>query len=134
MTLEAFFAASRSSGFKWGERDCLTWPASWAVARGHADPARLFRGSYTTSAEARRIVRLYGGVLMLARDGCRAADLPEIDPASASSGDLGVGVMDGETDWGRSPMGLICAGAFWAALSPLGVILGRAEMLAAWKV
>jgi hypothetical protein len=134
LTLGEYLRRQARCRFVYGLNDCLLWTASWAWVRGHPDAAAPFRGRYATRDAASRIVRRGGGMLAMARAGARRAHLVEIDPANAVRGDIGLGFL-GETAWPGEPAGLIRAGSYWAGLpAGGGVLLGEAEMVAAWRV
>jgi hypothetical protein len=131
LTLEQFFRMTPAYGFSWEGENCLTWPASWAMQRGYLDPAAGYRGRFSTRAAAMRFVRQAGGLVAVADAGAARAGLAEIDPEAALSGDIGVGRFDGA----RVLVGMIRAGAFWAALDVTGaVIIAEGEAVAAWGV
>lgn len=136
LTLEQYYRLTAAVGFGYGSNDCLLWVASWAMLRGHPDPAEPYRGRYRTATSARRFVREHGGLVAVAAAGAARAGLKAIDPREAVSGDVGVGTFDATTGWGRrAPVGLIRAGLGWAAISASGaVVIGDAEPELAWRI
>ena len=134
----ARYLAGARRRFVYGEHDCFLFAADWIVAQGWPDPAAAYRGAYASQFPGgqRRIVRRAGGVLALARETCAAVGLPEIDAGAAVAGDVAVGhTGPGPHAWRGEPVCLIKAGDFWATLTAnAGVVLGPAEILAAWSV
>jgi hypothetical protein len=124
--------------FRWGGLDgddCMTFPASWALAAIGIDPAEGLRGTYRSKAEAHAILDRHGGPLAfmagrLIRIGATRADEPE-------DGDIGLVRMLAEEsmdDAEVTEVGAIRFGPLWAAITPSGVIGKRAEHIAAWRL
>ncbi|TAU98170.1 hypothetical protein ELI38_20415 [Rhizobium leguminosarum] len=61
--LEAFIAENNTRAWRPGEVDCCMFLASWAIWRGHPDPAAHLRGTYADEAGFRSIVAEAGGVV-----------------------------------------------------------------------
>lgn len=73
--------------FVWGKSDCLTLCADVVLALTGEDPMQLYRGSYSSAAEARRLLGSEG----FADVGeALAAQFEEVAPAMARRGDIGI--------------------------------------------
>ncbi len=121
--------ARMSMPFCWGTFDCVLFAADVVQALTGEDLAAAFRGRYSTELGARRkMLHMFGAdvqsVVMRYR-------FPEILPAAARRGDLGV--FDGS---GGQTVA-VCLGRDWYAPDASGVGLGahaRAEIKRAWRV
>ena len=113
--------------FVWGQADCILTGADWVRAVEGWDPAEAFRGQYDTEDEALAWLTLSGGLVAMIQGQMKRPTV--LDPRR---GDVGVVVVRGIS--GRSEVTAICTGARWAAKSPGGLWIGRAECVAAWRV
>ncbi len=52
----------RFTAFEWGKHDCCLWAATAVEAVTGTDPAADFRATYSTAAEAVKIVENLGGI------------------------------------------------------------------------
>ena len=110
--------------FRWGVHDCCLWAADCALALSGVDHAATYRGTYSSAAEALRLVQQLGGL-----DAIGAMAGPECPPMCACVGDVGL-----VTDEGRELLG-VCMGTVW--LVPASHGLGALPLDAAvkaWRV
>lgn len=79
--------------FEWGQHDCMLFPADAVLAMTGVDPAKEWRGRYSTRIGAARILRK----VIAAGDGSAVVRsiLPEIAPLLASDGDIAAVEQDG---------------------------------------
>ncbi len=90
LRLTRFMASASQMRFKWGAHDCCLFAADGVKAITGVDPALPFRGTYTGSRGAHKIVNQYGGgtvgelVAKVLEDG----GFSEIDPLRAMAGDV----------------------------------------------
>lgn len=123
--LSAFLRQAARRPFIWGEADCILTGADWVREVEGWDPAEGFRRAYRTREEALSLLpdglaSMIGGRLV--RDRIEAP----------GAGDVGVVVVRGID--GPVEVTAICTGSRWAAKSPGGLWIGRAECVAAWRV
>lgn len=122
MTLGEFVNASVPRPWVWGEQDCTMWAADWCVARWGVDPAREFRGTYSTEAEVDGLVRAAGGLIgLVAPQMDFLAEKP--DPAEGD-----VGVID---VLGRQTAGIFFGGK-WAFRTRAGAGFIQRAPLIVW--
>jgi hypothetical protein len=122
--LAACIAERQARPFAWGDQDCARFPAACVQAMTGADPMAAVP-AYSTAAEAARIIGAAGGLGALA-----AARLgPEVLPAAAQVGDVGLLANDGReclAVWG---------GDCWLAAGEQGLVrLPLAAALRVWRV
>lgn len=124
--LTAFLAGEVSRPFVRGRHDCLTWLGDWvAIVRG-ADPAAVWRGTYTGWFGAARII--HGAGSMAALIDRAVAPLGIERTATPKPGDIAVvQTPDGE-------LGAIRVAAGFAMLATGGLVVARVPMIAAWSV
>ena len=115
--------------FGWGSSDCLLLPMDGVLAMTGVDPAAAIRGTYRSARGAAR---------QLARRGhahvgeAFAAHFPEIAPALAHRGDLGlIRVPEGSGYAGVILFGL---GAFGKAAAGGTVFVPRSAILRAFRI
>lgn len=123
--LNALVRSRMSTPFEWGVHDCCLWAADCAQAINGTDHAAAYRGTYSSAAEAMRLVQQLGGMEAL---GAMAG--PECPPMCACVGDVGL-VADPE---GRELLG-VCMGTVW--LVPTAAGLGALPLdvgVKAWRV
>lgn len=126
--LSDFLCRASAEPFVYGEWDCAMFVANWVRAVTGNDPAAALRGSYSGEAGWRRLVLRGGGLRALVGSVARSAGLVEIDPASATPGDIGViATRMGQT-------GAIRVDAGWAVKMRRSVAIGPADALGAWRV
>lgn len=85
----------RHAPFAWGTNDCITWASDVTLAITGRDPWAAHRGTYSTEAEADRIVGSAGLEALVERL-MRDAGAREIPVAMAQRGDwviVGIGNM-----------------------------------------
>ena len=121
--LQGLMLARRRAPFVWGANDCFLFAADCAEACTGIDPAAELRNAYATEREARRKMQEVGDLITLAatRFG------PEIAPALAQRGDVGLTVQAG-----RSLL-CVCNGSTWLAPAPEGLAEAPAPYRA-WRV
>lgn len=123
-SLRALVSARLAVPFAWGRNDCCLWAADAVLATTGTDHAAGIRGTYSTAAEAVRVVAELGGMEAI---GARAG--AAIPPLMAAEGDIGLIDADGRG------MLAVCAGQGWLAPAALGLALyplDAARM--AWRV
>lgn len=76
--------------FKWGPRDCATWPADIHVAAGLPDPMKPWRGKYRSMLGAYKILWRRGGMEASMRKLAASQGWKEIKVENAKTGDLGL--------------------------------------------
>lgn len=108
--------------WEWGEHDCCTFAAGWAMLCGHADPMAGWRGAYSSEEEARRIMEDAGGLVVLWSAALAALSRPEGEP---QQGDIGICNVIGED--GPTANGGIFTGGRWSFLAPRGLCVLRVE-------
>lgn len=114
--------------FIWGETDCEMTLADWVLAVEGWDPAADLRGTYDDEAGAGLVMAEAGGAVGLITRQLGRAPSPDVWP-----GDIGLIEVRGEV--GRQTVGAICIRPDrWAAKSPRGVWIGRAEGLTTWRI
>lgn len=125
--------------------DCCTFPADWAIARGHPDPMRAWRRLYTSEAEAEAIIFDGGGLATLFAIGMWEAGVPEIDPfPRLGVGNLGPHKIPGDLREGDIGVleiagdgaGAIYTGKRWALAAPRGIVCASIErecVLRVWR-
>lgn len=118
--LAVVIAAYQGGVFVWGERDCFRLPV---------DVARAVSGLVLWS-DVRPYRCARGAAVRLARHGFRevgealAAVLPEVPPAQARRGDVGVAIEGGRD------AGVVVLGAEIAGMAPAGLTIVPRERLA----
>ncbi|MHC2573964.1 DUF6950 family protein [Rhizobium leguminosarum] len=127
--LEAFIAENNKRGWRPGEVDCCMFLASWAIWRGHPDPAAQLRGTYSDEAGFRSIVTEAGGVVPVVQRciesiGGRLVDRPKHGV---------VGVIGSHSDMTRQ-WGAIFDGSRWLMRFRDNVGPVAARPLAIWEI
>lgn len=123
--LQACLAERWAQPFAWGAQDCALFAADCADACTGVDPAADLRGTYSDAAGAARVVAELGGLAAIA-----AARMgPEIAPALAQPGDIGLVLNDG-----RECLA-VCTGGMWHAPGAAGLCaLPMAQAQRAWRL
>lgn len=123
--LIALIHARKAQPMAWGVNDCCLWPADAVLAMTGRDPAKPWRGTYSSARGARLALAMVGGLA-----GAGALCGPEIQPLCAQVGDVGLVSSNGMRE-----AGAVCIGANWLAVVRNG--LGLVELSAArkaWRV
>ncbi len=129
MSLGDYLLEAGRRPWAWGEHDCATFPAGWAMLRGHADPMAGWRGTYATEEEAQEIIEEAGGLLVLWSSALAALAVAQ---GGAEAGDIGVcAVMD---EGGLTANGGIFTGERWAFLAPRGLYCAPVDPPHVFKV
>lgn len=125
-TMFAGFAAARASmPFEWGRNDCCLFAADAVHAMTGHDFAADWRGTYTTTGDAARLMVKRGGLSAIATEALGES----VSPLLAGVGDV---VLC--TNAGRELLA-ICNGGTALAPGENGMeVLGMDAALAAWKV
>lgn len=94
--------------FTWGESDCCLAVCDVLAALGWPDPAASYRGAYADEIGA----RAFGSAEDIAARECARLGWPEVDPATAMPGDVGVYgnslMIRSEAAWiGKAESGLV---------------------------
>lgn len=100
---------------RWGVDDCMLAVADVVMEITGKDPAKPFRGRYTTKRGALRVMGR-GGTLKAANDAARRLRWRGISPHSAGPGDVGLMLMKGEDMRGRQVTvyaAMICRAPGW---------------------
>lgn len=123
-----YLAGAARKPFVWGAHDCSLWVADWVALRAGYDPAEPYRGRYTTARGCARLITRAGGLVALW--GRALAALQSIQ--CAEPGDVGiVHLRRGDR---LSHAGAICTGPErWAAFTEVGLSVGTATAVAAWR-
>ena len=111
----------------WGASDCILTGADWVREVEGWDPADGWRGTYDTEEEAEAWLTLGGGLVQMID---QRLNRPRV--AEPCVGFVGVVPVLGVN--GRAEVTAICTGERWAAKSPRGLWIGRAEPVAIWRV
>lgn len=123
--LAALFAARAAEPFTWGRFDCCLFAADAVQAVTGHDPAADLRGTYSTAAEAVRVLERVGGVAGVA---IRRAG-PVIPAQLAQAGDVGLSLLDPER-----PALAVWGGAAWHAAGTIGLATVPASaVVRAWR-
>lgn len=123
--LHALVQERQAKPFAWGEHDCALWAADVVHALTGEDPAKEWRGTYSTALEAARVLRELGGMEAMAT---RTLGEP-IAPLMARVGDVGLLESCGRECFA------VCNGDHWMAPGEHG--LDVADLYAAkkaWRV
>lgn len=80
------FLERMAAPFKWSHNDCCLFAADCILAATGDDPAADVRGKYDDALSAARLIDSLGGLEKIAASRCG----PEIPPASAVFGDIGL--------------------------------------------
>jgi hypothetical protein len=121
---------ARDTPFAWGTHDCCLWAANVAVALTGKDPAKDWRGKYTTALEAARFIEeSSGGLLELVSAGCDSVGFVSQIPAYAQRGDIVLARQ------GMQELAGICIGAEWVGPSKEGLLKKpMGDAILAWRV
>lgn len=124
--LRHFLREASRQTFAYGKTDCLIWMAPWVMRRRGVDPAATLRGSYSTKAEALRIILCAGGMVPLMASlleplGIRRAEEPVCGDVSVARG------PEGE-------MGGIVLERMVACLAHPGLFMRPMPIVAAWNL
>jgi hypothetical protein len=123
--LAALFAARAGTPFTWGQHDCCLFAADAVLAVTGHDLAADLRGTYSTAAEAARVLAQLGGVV-----GIAIARAGKVVPAAlAQPGDVGLSHHDPER-----PSLAVWGGAAWHAAAAVGVVALQPDaVVRAWR-
>lgn len=117
-------------GFRWSQRDCLTWLGLWSEENTGIDGAAEWRGRYRTRIGCLRALSRSGGMEACIERGALAAGMVRTgDPVVGA-----VGLINLRTAKGVEPVGAIFNGVRWSALTERGVLSVRAEPVVAWNL
>lgn len=121
--LSALIAERRAAPFAWGENDCAIFACDGVLAITGTDPAAGLR-AHRTAQEATKTLRQGNGVAGLAE----ARLGPEIAPALAQVGDVGLAELDG-----RDTL-VLCVGMHWFGPGAAGLVdVPAATVPRAWR-
>lgn len=121
--LAALLAERRKTPFRFGLNDCCTFAAEAVRVQTGLDPGTGLRG-HRTAQEAEAVLAEWHGVgsIATARLG------PEIAPALAQVGDVGLAVLEG-----RDTL-VVCTGMQWTGPGDAGLLNLSAERVTrAWR-
>ena len=118
----------RASKFVWGETDCIMATCNYIRDATGTDPAKPWRGSYSTEAGALAILDAHGGVLGLFTHGMALAGFERVLVEHPGM-PVVCRVRDAEV------AGIVCPGG-WMGFMALGrgMVEMRAEVLSAWAI
>lgn len=123
--LQACLAERRARPLAWGSQDCVLFAADCVDACTGVDPAAGMRGTYSDAASAARLVQEMGGLAAIAAAHCG----PEVVPALAQIGDVGLVLNDG-----RECLA-VCIGTMWMAPGAEGLCaLPHSQAMRAWRL
>jgi hypothetical protein len=123
--LAALFAARERVPFTWGQHDCCLFAADAVLAVTGHDLAADLRGTYSTAAEAARVLAGLGGVAGIAI--ARAGRV--VPTALAQPGDVGLSHHEPSR-----PALAVWGGTAWHAAAPVGVVALPADaVVRAWR-
>lgn len=125
--LKSFLREVAQRPFEWGVSDCELTLADWVLRVEGWDPAAGIRGTYDDEGGAAAVLSSAGGaVALITRQLGRSPCL------HARPGDIGLIEVTGVD--GPRIVGAICTGSRWAAKSPRGLWIGRANGLTTWRI
>jgi hypothetical protein len=88
--VSAELAAFFDGPFVWGQSDCCTCVCDAFAARFGIDPMAPLRDMYCGEADAREMIKAWGGWVKMFRSLADLAGLPVSDPAVWSDGAIGL--------------------------------------------
>lgn len=111
--------------------DCAAgFVAGWVEQERGVDGATPWRGRYRTALGCQRILKREGGLVGVVGRGAAIVGLaPVTDPVAGD-----IGVVRAQTAAGEGEVSAIKTRVGWALLSPTGLIVAPASVLAAWRV
>lgn len=112
--------------FVWGTHDCVLFGADWIAMQTGTDPAAEYRGRYTSSAEAAKIIGRAGGLLAVISAAMDAGGFSVTD--DPRPGDVGL-VSDGQSE-----AFAIRTAARWAGKTERGLYVVETEFRRAWSI
>lgn len=119
-SLEEWLGKAPYLEWQWGETDCTMWVADWCILRFGFDPARMFRGTYSTEEQACDLVA--GGLANL----IAPFMAPLREKREPEAGDVGVILLAGrETS-------AIFNGRDWAIRTQRGLFEGPLKPIKVW--
>lgn len=125
--LDQFLEAATARTFRDGEWDCQLFPAEWVRLVTGVDPAKEWRGRYSTALGRERILKREGGPLAVMTRGAESARLKRT--TEPVRGDVGLIRLSGR-DYGA-----VCLGDRWALVTRRGLAAERPdEVIRAWEV
>ena len=115
MTTGEYISLTAELPWSWGSQDCTLWVADWCIHRWGFDPARRFRGRYSTG-EAACLLMACG---MITRVG---PEIPLNVKAHADEGDIAVIRIMGKQ------VAALRSESYWAfrTVDGVGFVKGRA--------
>lgn len=129
MGLDQFLDAAAARPFRDGEHDCLLWLADWVRELTGVDTAQDLRGRYRTSLGQARYLKANGGPQAVVEQRAQAAGLVRLEtPAPGAVGVLAAFVAPARC----GVVGGIYTGRRWAILARRGLLLVKADPIAAW--
>ena len=131
MDIDGFLQRASARPWRWGEHDCTLFAADWVAACTGRDPASGWRGTYSTALGCERALMRAGGLEHVWSEALAAAGLKAT--AEPRVGDLGL-VLRRSTDLAWRPTGAVLARDAWASLTPGGLHVADAPIVAAWRI
>jgi len=151
--LDGYLCEAGRRRWSWGDVDCFLFVADWIERITGIDCAGEYRGAYTTSREARRLIKDNGGPVafadvLLARAGCVATKSPQqcdvalVRVRFAQATEAGRLVMSSAattrpTRTVFGPIGAICRRPGLWAVKPAdapGLVFGDFPLIQAWAL
>lgn len=139
--LKTYLGSAGRSPFAWAECDCYLFVADWVERVTGVDPAGEYRGAYTTSREARNIIRQHGGPLvfadaLLARAGCERIIASVADVGDVALVQVALKVIANKNKVIMVPVGAIkVKDGLWAVKTTGATLtIGDFAVLRAWAV
>lgn len=126
--LSDYLVALAGRRWQWGQTDCLLILSDWIMVRRGVDPGARWRGTYSTEAECRVLLRREGGIRRLLSGALEAHGIKRTTMAAA--GDVGL------VRPVRELVGGICAAPDrWAVLTRgKGVVIAPMRSVGTWTI
>jgi hypothetical protein len=110
--LHEYLSEVKDKAFSWGEHDCCTFACGWVEKYTGKDYMQEYRGAYTSSLGAARLLKKEGGLPQLAEKvfgrshPIAFASVGDVVCGDSGNG-LALGVCVGETSFFVGPDGLV---------------------------
>jgi len=92
--LAAHCRAGDAAPFELGKMDCSLFAADWVRLQTGVDLAASWRGTYSTRREYLRLLSADGGLVRVVARAMHHIKAPQIPPADAQPGDIGIIVTE----------------------------------------
>lgn len=133
MTLTEYLEHDTHRRWKWGELDCTLFVCDWVFTHCGKDPARQYRGRYSTAAGALNILNKHGGIVSwAAKTMIDCGWSAVLEPASC---DVGVVLAPLAPDGRLGPLPAIRFGKLWVVRTEKGQRASeKFETMVIWRM